>query len=135
MKKLILLFALILITSCSKDDTNYEQDIFNDDNYMYFDPPAWLWGTWTNIQGDKITFTRNNLIFSEYGNPINSANEEIAYYEKSFVNPNIQETAYANYYSLKYNYDNDYRMRFNIIQVSERMINISGLFTGTFTKN
>lgn len=134
MKKLILLFALILITSCSKDDTNYEEDIFNDDTYMYFDPPGWLLGTWTNNQGDKIIVTRNNLIFNEYGNPVNSANEEIAYYEKHFGNPNIQETAYANYYSLKYNYDNDYRMKFSIIQISERKIDITGFFTGTFTK-
>ena len=133
MKKLILLFALIFITSCSKDDTNHE-DVFTNDTYMYFDPPTWLFGTWTNTQGDKITFTANNVIFNEYGNPANSANEEIAYYEKNFGNPNIQETAYANYYSLKYNYNIDYRMKFTIIQISERKIDIEGFFTGTFTK-
>jgi len=134
MKKLILLFALIFITSCSKDDTIHEEDQFNDITYMYFDPPTWLLGTWTNIQGDKITFTSNNVIFNEYGNPIYSANEEIAYYEEHFGNPNIQETAYANYYSLKYNYNIDYRMKFTIIQISQRQIDVSGFFTGTFTK-
>ncbi len=54
MKKLLLIFGLLAIVSCSSDDSSSGGNEFN--------PPTWIHGTWGQFGNGTYRFTSNDFI-------------------------------------------------------------------------
>ncbi|SHG67598.1 hypothetical protein SAMN05443663_103441 [Flavobacterium defluvii] len=136
MKKLIVLFSLILTYSCSSEETDSGMKIDNDypiPKEYKITPPTWILGTWVDSGTKKIVFTKSDIICDPAGNPL-SAKGETLYYIIQEQDPEITQTQTENSYFLQYKISSSERRTFNFIKISETEIESKGTYKGIFTK-
>ena len=135
MKKLILLFTLILLSSCSED--YYENTEENHQYSSYINPPIWIQGRWKDDKDRMITFTDDDLLYSYPLLSYQSVSTEIfdyeSYYYDEYRNPNVQEVELLDYYSIRYNAVNTTK-KFSFIKLSETEIKSTGLMPGIYIR-
>ncbi|KIA94851.1 hypothetical protein OA93_19290 [Flavobacterium sp. KMS] len=80
MKKIILLFSLMLIiTSCSSND---------EDTYGIFNPPNWIQGTWKEeTSGAILTFTARDIKYTTTGDSFSFSKQtsSLIHYHKKYL--------------------------------------------------
>lgn len=139
MKKLLLLFTLIVLSSCSHDEDKNEEKPYGSSRYM--DPPSWIQGTWMDDHDRVLKFTDSDLFYKYPMQKYSSVSNEIYSYEKyywdeyqRYQNPNVQETELIDYYSIKYNCLDAPSKKISFTRISDTQIESTGIMPGIYTK-
>ncbi|MFC4477954.1 hypothetical protein [Flavobacterium chungangensis] len=142
MKKVILLFSLVFIYSCTIDEilenSNQGMEIGNGDDvyadYLSKDitPPSWIIGTWINPQGKELKFTKNDIVFGseEY----NTVQRDVFYYLFRKKDAEIFQTKTDTTYYLQYKESASDKKKYNFIKISDTLMESTKLFKGIYTK-
>ncbi|MHC0443150.1 hypothetical protein [Flavobacterium sp. 3-210] len=138
MKKLVLFFALVALSSCSHDD-DYKEKNYQGPRYM--DPPVWLQGVWMDDKQRQFKFTEDDILYKYPMQNYISASDEIHDFERKYwddyqhyQNPNVQEIEILDYYSLKYNCYNAPSKKFIFTRISKNQIESTGFMPGIYTR-
>lgn len=127
MKKLFLLFSLIIITSCStSDDDKIEAT-------NYFNPPAWIQGVWKEPNsGATFTFSNDNVICRLNDHKVNFK-ENADDLKKMGAYVNVQETIKNDTYTANFQYE-DESLLLSFTKTSNTEIESEAYLQGTFIK-
>lgn len=124
MKKIILLFSLMLIiTSCSSND---------EDTYGIFNPPNWIQGTWKEeTSGAILTFTSRDIKYTTTGDSFSFSKQTT-----KFSNTLPQEISSSpNLYVSDFSQGKDGSIiRFNFVKTSDTKMESKGHLPGNYIK-
>jgi|GEM_PF-1316002 len=139
MKKLILLFTLTVLSSCSEDYYENTEGYYQPSSYI--NPPVWIQGTWKDNKDRIIIFTEDELYYGYPLLPYESVSSEIHAYEwyyrteyNEYRDANVQEVELLDYYSIKYNTVNAPNKKFSFIKLSETKIESTGVMPGIYIR-
>ncbi|MEA9415479.1 membrane lipoprotein lipid attachment site-containing protein [Flavobacterium sp. PL02] len=124
MKKIILLFSLMLIiTSCSSND---------EDTYGIFNPPNWIQGTWKEeTSGAILTFTSRDIKYTTTGDSFSFSKQTT-----KFSNTLPQEISSSpNLYVSDFSQGKEGSIiRFNFVKTSDTKMESKGHLPGNYIK-
>ncbi|OUL60955.1 membrane lipoprotein lipid attachment site-containing protein [Flavobacterium sp. AJR] len=124
MKKIILLFSLMLIiTSCSSND---------EDTYGIFNPPNWIQGTWKEeTSGAILTFTSRDIKYTTIGDSFSFSKQTT-----KFSNTLPQEISSSpNLYVSDFSQGKEGSIiRFNFVKTSDTKMESKGHLPGNYIK-
>ncbi|KIC02657.1 membrane lipoprotein lipid attachment site-containing protein [Flavobacterium sp. JRM] len=124
MKKIILLFSLMLIiTSCSSND---------EDTYGIFNPPNWIQGTWKEeTSGAILTFTARDIKYTTTGDSFSFSKQTT-----KFSNTLPQEISSSpNLYVSDFSQGKEGSIiRFNFVKTSDTKMESKGHLPGNYIK-
>lgn len=124
MKKIILLFSLMLIiTSCSSND---------EDTYGIFNPPNWIQGTWKEeTSGAILTFTSRDIKYTTTGDSFSFSKQTT-----KFSNTLPQEISSSpNLYISDFSQGKEGSIiRFNFVKTSDTKMESKGHLPGNYIK-
>lgn len=123
MKKLFLLFSLIIITSCSSSD---------EDTSGIFNPPTWIQGVWKDeSSGATLTFTQRDIKYSTDGNSYSFSKQTT-----KFTHVLAQEiSSTPNFYVSDFSQGQEGSIiRFSFVKTSDTKMESKGHLPGNYTK-
>lgn len=102
MKKIVFLFSLFLLLSCSNSDDDVSSSSSD------FNPPAWIQGTWTlrdDISNDAVVFNFTKADFCMTASYVKQCQQELVdQMKKNGGKVNVKETITANTYIAEITY-------------------------------
>jgi hypothetical protein len=124
MKKLLVVFSLVIITSCSSNDA--------ESGYYY--PPSWIQGTWKeSSSGDLLKFSKSDIIYTSI-----SGNSTVSFSKDSYKFPTSSVQLIAstgdNYIFDYFQFKEAVPVRFNFVKTSNSMIKSTGFLPGNFVR-
>lgn len=139
MKKLIIFFSLIILSSCSQDYLNDNDPVYIPKTHIH--PPTWIHGTWKDANDRLIYFTFNDLLYKYPMQQFTSSDSEINYYESKYFKEyneyrtaNVQEVELNDFYSINYDIYSGTRKKFSFIRLSDTEIEATGYMSGIYIK-
>jgi len=127
MKKLILLFSLLVIlTACSTSD-NEENSKDN------FNPPDWIIGSWRSDNGTMYTFRNDDIICTSEGNRV-SYKDKVAFLKSGKSTYSITETKTNDSYIAEFKVSNKTTI-FSFSKISDTKITSNEHLSGNYKKH
>lgn len=132
MKKLLFLFSLIVLMSCSNSDETSNSS--NSD----FHPPSWIQGVW-KIDSEfspeqSFSFTSNDFCMTSLGTVKQCYQENVNQLKKSGVTPTVQETITETTYTAEINYFAGQSVIFSFRKISDNSIEWTAVPGSVFVK-
>ena len=131
MKKLILLLSLVILTSCS---SSHDDDSNANTKNAYFNPPAWIIGTWKSDIGTTFIFTKDNMSYQINGGITTSLNDQANMVKNSGGKVSVTEDKTESDYTVNYKLTVDGTITYSFKKSSNSQIISTGMFNGTYTK-
>jgi hypothetical protein len=118
MKKILFLFSLFMILSCSSSDDSASSSDFN--------PPAWIQGTWKQDygtgSGNSFSFTKNDICVTIYTGGGQCQQASIDFVRKGGLTVKVTETITSTFYSAKADYSNGQSVTYAFNKISNTAI-------------
>jgi hypothetical protein len=114
MKKILFLFSLFMVLSCSSSDDNASSSDFN--------PPAWIQGTWKQEGGVSFSFTKNDICVTTYTGGGQCQQASADFIRKGGMTVKVTEEISNTFYSAKADYSNGQSVTYAFNKISNTVI-------------
>ncbi len=130
MKKILFLFSLATILSCSSSNDSASSSDFN--------PPAWIQGTWKQDYGtgssNSFSFTKNDICVTMYTGVGQCQQASIDLVRKGGITVKVTEEISNTFYSAKTLYSNGQSVTYAFNKISNTVIEWTAVSGAEFIK-
>lgn len=130
MKKILFLFSLFMILSCSSSDDSASSSDFN--------PPSWIQGTWKQDYGtgvsNSFSFTKSDICFTSTTGAGQCQQASVDFTRKSGLTVKVTETITSTFYSAKAEYSNGQSVTYAFNKISNTAIEWTAISGVEFIK-
>lgn len=117
MKKILFVFTVLSIFSCSSSDDNSNEKSNTD-----FHPPEWIIGNWKQNSGVTFSFTKNDLCFTNISGDSQCQQGIIDIMRQGGTTVKVTEVASNTFYSAEVKYSNGQSTTYAFKKISNSII-------------